>query len=78
MRDGDRIVVDISRRIPATGEVFVLSDRNGLVVKRVGALHGGGTPPLRILFANPDYAPDACLAKEIHLAGKAIWTVRKA
>ena len=35
LRDGDRIVVDVSRRLPATGETFVLWDGIGLVVKHV-------------------------------------------
>ena len=37
MREGDRIVVDVSRRSPSTGETFVLWDGNGLVVKQVEA-----------------------------------------
>ena len=77
MRDGDRLVVDISRRVPATGEVFVLWDGNGLVVKCVEAMHGNGAPRLRLLSANPDYAPYACLAEEVHIVGKVLWTVRK-
>ena len=42
MREGDRIVVDVSRRLPSTGETFVLWDGNGLVVKQVEAVRGGG------------------------------------
>ena len=67
MREGDRIVVDVSRRLPSTGETFVLWDGNGLVVKQVervqGHEEGGAEPPrLRLISANPDYAPYACLA----------------
>ncbi len=28
-------MVDVARRVPATGEMFVLWDGNGLVVKRI-------------------------------------------
>ncbi len=37
MRDGDRIMAGISRRLPATGETSVLWDGNELAVKRVEA-----------------------------------------
>ena len=63
--------------VPATGGVCVLWDGNGLVVKRVEAMHGNGAPRLRLLSANPDYAPYARLAEEVHIVGKVIWTVRK-
>ena len=34
LRDGDRLVVDTARRVPAPGELFVRCDGDGLVVKR--------------------------------------------
>ena len=40
MREGDQIMVDVSRRLPSTGETFVLWDGNGLVIKQVEAVHG--------------------------------------
>ena len=46
--EGDRLIVDISRRSPATGELAVLWDGLGLVVKRVEAVsrqRPGRTPP---------------------------------
>ncbi len=36
-REGDRLVVDTARCVPAPGELFVLWDGTGLVVKRVEA-----------------------------------------
>ena len=82
MRDGDRIVVDVSRRMPATGETFVLWDGNGLVVKRVEAVRGDSVgedqpPRLRLISANPDYAPYSCLAQDVHVLGKVLWAVRR-
>ncbi len=35
LSEGDRLQVDTARRVPETGEMFVLWDGNGLVVKRV-------------------------------------------
>ena len=83
MREGDRVVVDISRRLPATGEKFVLWDGNGLVVKRIETVHGDTVnedkpPRIRLISVNPDYAPYSCLVQEVHLVGKVLWKVARA
>ncbi len=82
LRDGDRIVVDVSRRLPATGETFVLWDGIGLVVKHVEVARGDDAdenepPRLRLISANPDYAPYSCLVQEAHILGKVAWVVRR-
>ncbi len=82
LRDGDRIVVDVSRRLPATGETFVLWDGIGLVVKHVEVVRGDAVdddepPRLRLISANPDYAPYSCLAQDAHILGKVVWVVRR-
>ena len=82
LRDGDRIVVDVSRRLPATGETFVLWDGIGLVVKHVEVARGDAVdddepPRLRLISANPDYAPYTCLAQDAHILGKVLWAVRR-
>ena len=82
LRDGDRIVVDVSRRLPATGETFVLWDGIGLVVKHVEVVRGDAVdddepPTLRLISANPDYAPYTCLAQDAHILGKVLWAVRR-
>ena len=82
LRDGDRIVVDVSRRLPATGETFVLWDGIGLVVKHVEVVHGDAadeneSPRLRLISANPDYAPYSCLVQDAHVLGKVVWVVRR-
>ena len=76
MRDGDRIVVDTARRVPAAGELFVLWDGTGLVVKRVEALTAEGR--LRLVSAHPDYPPYECAAGEVHIVGKVLWKVVRA
>ena len=75
--EGDRIVVDISRRVPVTGEMVVLWDGGGLVVKRVEMLARSEPPAIRLLSANPAYEPYTCLIDEAHIVGKVIWTIRK-
>ncbi len=76
LRDGDRVVVDTARRIPVTGELFVLWDGTGLVVKRVAGLSADGM--LSLLSANPDYPAYECRAEEAHIFGQVAWKFTRA
>ena len=90
LREGDRLVVDTARRMPGAGELFVLWDGDGLVVKRVEPVHetpgkqGGkpgderGPPRLRLLSTNPDYPAYVCRADDVHIVGKVLWKVTRA
>ena len=60
MGDGDRLLADTARRLPATGELFVLFDGDGLVVKRVEM--APGESHLRLLSANLAYGPYTVVA----------------
>ena len=66
--------------MPGAGELFVLWDGDGLVVKRVEPVHepDRGAPKLRLLSANPDYPAYTCRADEIHIVGKVLWKVTRA
>ena len=75
--DGDRMLVDVSRRNPATGETAVLWDGAGLVVKKVEIVPHAEPPRLRLLSANPDYEPYECLAAEAHVVGTVLWSLRR-
>ena len=75
MREGDRLLVDTAKRRPATGELFVLFDGTGLVVKRIETVPGEAR--LRLLSANPAYAPYTVLGVEVHIVGKVVWVLRK-
>ena len=77
MREGDRLMVDTARRVPATGEMFVLWDGNGLVMKRIEVVPYAGPPRLRLISANPHYADYTCDVEEAHIVGKVLWTVRR-
>ena len=68
VHDGDRLLVDIARKTPATGEMAVL---------RVEVLPDTDPPRLRLISANPAYEPYTCLAGEAHMVGTVIWTVRR-
>ena len=76
--EGDRLIVDVSRRAPATGELAVLWDGLGLVVKRVEAVTGSDPAELRLISANPVYEPYAVPAQDVHMVGKVVWVLRKA
>ena len=78
MREGDRVVVDTARTVPATGELFVLFDGDGLVVKRIEPVHEPGRPRLRLISANPDYPPYSAHASDVHIVGKVLWKVTRA
>ena len=76
--EGDRLIVDISRRAPTTGEMVVLWDGHGLVVKRVEAGSGSDPAELRLISANPVYEPYAVPTQNVHMVGKVVWVLRKA
>ena len=84
LREGDRLVVDTGRRMPGAGELYVLWDGDGLVVKRIEPVHGPdrepdrGPPELRLLSVNPDYPAYTCLVTDIHIVGKVLWKVTRA
>ena len=77
MREGDRLIVDTARRVPYTGELFVLRDGQDIVVKRVAHILGSAPPRLRLISANPDHAPAIRLAGDVEPIGKVIWSVRR-
>ena len=78
LSEGDRLLVDTSRNVPATGEMFVLWDGSGLVVKRVEpANDAGGEPAVRLKSTHPDYADYTCYSQDVHIVGKVLWTVKR-
>ena len=75
---GDRLVVDTADRDPETGVLFVLWDGNGLVVKRIETVsRDGGPQKFRLKSANPRYADYDCLAGDVHIAGRVLWSIRE-
>ena len=65
VHDGDRLLVNAARKTPATGEMAVLRDGGGLVVKRVEVLPDSDPPRLRLISANPAYESYTCLAGDM-------------
>ena len=78
LSDGDRLVVDTAPARPVSGEMCVLWDGSGLVVKRIEYLpEPGGPSRLRLKSANPDYDDYDCLAQDVRLVGRVLWSIRK-
>ena len=62
---------------PGAGETAVLWNGSGLVVKRVEILPHTEPPRLRLVSANPAYAPYTRLADEAHIVGTVLWVLGK-
>ena len=77
LSEGDRLFIDTARKLPTIGELCELWDGNGLVLKRVESVQGTEPPQLRLISANPNYAPYTCLAGEARIVGKVLWTFRR-
>ena len=77
VHDGDRLLVDTGRKTPSTGEMAVLWDSGGLVVKRVESVPRTDPPRLRLTSANPAYLPCICLADEARMVGTVPWVLGK-
>ena len=77
LSEGDRLVIDTTRRNPTTGELCVLWDGNGLAVRRVELLHGTEPAQCRLTTANPNYAPTTCLATEAGIVATVLWMFRR-
>ena len=67
-----------ARKASASGEMFVLWDGAGLVVKRVEYVNEpDGATALRLKSANPDYDDYTAPAQDVHIVGKVLWTVTR-
>ena len=76
--ESERLIVDVSSRQPADGQLAVLRDELGLVVKRVQAVSGSEPAELRLISANPVYEHYAVPVQDVHMVGKVVWVLRKA
>ena len=75
--DGNRLLVDTSRRTLGTGEMAVLWDGGGLVVKCVEIVPRTDPVRLGLVSVNPACESYTCLADEAHMVGTVIWVVRR-
>lgn len=76
--ESERLIVDVSRCQPANGQLAVLRDGLGRVVKRVEAVSNSDPAELRLTSVNPAYEPYAVPVQDLQMVGKVVWVPRKA
>ena len=77
LKDGDVVLVDLSRTAPTPPGIFVLFDGLGLVAKRLEHVASADPPTVRIISDNPVYAPYERSAEEVSIVGRIRWFARE-
>jgi len=74
---GDRIVLDISQKVPVPPGIFVIWDGMGLVAKRVEHIPNSEPPKVLIKSVNPNYQAYERSAEEVNVVGRVVWMARR-
>ena len=74
---GDRILIDLSRRVPVPPGIFVIWDGMGLVAKRIEHVPHSDPPKVVLKSLNPEYDSYERLAEEVRVVGRAVWVSRR-
>jgi phage repressor protein C with HTH and peptisase S24 domain len=74
---GDRILIDVSQRVPVPPGIFVIWDGMGLVAKRIEHEPNSEPPKVVIKSVNPEYDTYERDAEEVHIIGRVVWTARR-
>ncbi len=77
LRDGDTVLVDLTRRAPNPPGIFVLDDGMGLVAKRLEHVPNSDPPAVRIISDNQLYSPYERSSEEVHIVGRIRWFARE-
>jgi phage repressor protein C with HTH and peptisase S24 domain len=77
LSSGDRILVDVSQRVPVPPGVFVIWDGMGVVAKRVEHVPSSEPTTVVIRSINPDYPTYERHAEEVTIIGRVIWAAKK-
>lgn len=77
LMSGDRVMVDIRRRVPSPPGVFAIWDGLGVCVKRIELIHGSEPPTVRIISDNGQHATYERTAEEANIIGRVIWFGRR-
>lgn len=77
LKQGDRIMIDTSRKNPSPPGIFILFDGMGLIAKRLEYVPQSQTATLRILSDNDQYQPYERPVSEIEIVGRVIWFARE-
>jgi phage repressor protein C with HTH and peptisase S24 domain len=77
LASGDRVLIDISQRVPVPPGIFVIWDGMGLVAKRIEHEPNSDPPMVVIRSVNPEYKTYERSAEEVHVVGRVVWTSRR-
>lgn len=77
LASGDRILVDLSQRVPAPPGICVIWDGLGVVAKRVEHVSNADPPTLRLSSVNPAYQSYERSADEVNVIGRVTWVARR-
>ena len=77
LSSGDRILIDVSRRVPVPPGVFVIWDGMGLVAKRIEHVPHSDPPRVVLKSLNPEYDSYERPAEEVRVVGRAVWVSRR-
>lgn len=76
LRPGDRVMVDLSHRIPTPLGIYALWDGLGVIVKRLEYL-GGDPPVIAVTSDNPEHERRKMTADEVNIIGRVVWFARR-
>jgi phage repressor protein C with HTH and peptisase S24 domain len=68
--EGDRVFIDLRYTTPSPEGIFALWDGYGLVIKRLQIVMGSDPMRIRVISANPSYAPYEAGADEVRIVGR--------
>lgn len=77
LESGDRVMVDMSDRIPSPPGVFVLWDGYSMVAKRLDHVHGTDEPRLSIMSDNPKHKAYEQPLDEVNVVGRVVWRAQR-
>ena len=77
LSSGDRILIDVSLKVPVPPGIFVIWDGMGLVAKRIEHVPHSDPPKVVLKSLNPEYDSYERLAGEIRVVGRAVWVSRR-
>ena len=77
LSSGDRILIDVSLKVPVPPGIFVIWDGMGLVAKRIEHVPHSEPPKVVLKSLNPEYDSYERLAEDIRVVGRAVWVSRR-
>ena len=77
LSNGDRILIDVSQRVPVPPDIFVIWDGTGLVTKWIEHMPHSEPPKVVIKSLNPEYTSYEGTAEQIRVVGRAVWVARR-